>query len=98
MTSIIFSLTLGCAIFLLVTANLQIQSVSSTIKQPFVSDHADLTTDVYNIYGEPSFMASQSDPVLLKYKDSIEDFFYQTAPMNLYINSETVGYHFENIR
>ena len=43
-------------------------------------------------------MASQSDPVLLKYKEAIEDFFYQTAPTNLYIDSEKVGYQFESDR
>lgn len=65
LTSIIYSLTLGCIIFLLVTASLQIQSITSLN----IATSCDLIL-------QDGIQAAQTDPVLLKYKSDIKDFGY----------------------
>ena len=78
LTQIIYSLTLGSIIFLLVCATLQIKIISSLR----ISQTADLT-----ILGRPQYLfaiqdetgllfANKTDPVLIRYKDQIKDFGY----------------------
>ena len=58
LTSIIYSLTLGCVIFLLVTANLQIQSISAKSEQVIFG--ADIEVQVV----QDGVAASIFDPIL----------------------------------
>ena len=69
LTSIIYSLTLGCIIFFLVTANLEILSISSINEVG--------TTDIF--IGDDFMSASLIDSVLIKYASSIKDFGFVTA-------------------
>jgi len=57
LTSIIYSLTLGCIIFLLVTASLEIQSISSL----------DEVANVDILLRSEHISAADIDPVLAKY-------------------------------
>ena len=75
MTSIIYALTLGCIIFLLVTASLEIESITNSNT---------LSNCDIEMYSFRSLNATEVDPVLLKYKDSIKDFGYQSAWIEQY--------------
>ena len=79
LTSIIYALTLGCIIFLLVTANLQVQSISSM----HLVESADLMLDRY-MGVDPK----KTDPILLKYKNDIEDFGYMSSVLEHYQNEK----------
>jgi len=72
LTSIIYSLTIACVIFLLVTANLQIQSILAQNQQDsdVVLESPDLFTQGNNT------VPSETDKVLQKYSESIQDFYY----------------------
>ena len=65
LTSMIYALTLGCIIFLLVTASLQIQSITASNAMSgadlFLKNHVN---------------ATEAESVLYKYKDQIKDFAY----------------------
>lgn len=86
LTSLIYALTLGCIIFLLVTASLQIQSISSMDRIPgvdiyiFISNGDNAITDAVD--------AKVTDPILMEFKDSIQDFAYITADVNYYQNTK----------
>ena len=79
LTSIIYSLTLGCIIFLLVTANLQVQSVTGMHN----IESADIVLDQY-MGVDPKL----TDPILEKYADEIEDFGYMSSILNYYQNDQ----------
>ena len=69
MTSIIYGLTLGCVIFLVVSLNLVIRSMNTTSIAP--------GCDLVVISSDYSyFWAYQVDDVLYEYKDSIKEFGY----------------------
>jgi len=72
MTSIIYSLSLGIIIFLLVSANLQIQAISA---KTTIQD-----ADVYL----KDVRANQTDWILLQYQDSIKDFAYVSKRLKNY--------------
>ena len=71
LTSIIYSLTIACVIFLLVTANLQIQSITTKNLQQS-HESADLYSE-----GDLIF-PSETDKVIQKYSSSIQGFYYMT--------------------
>ena len=67
LTSIIYALTLGCIIFLLVTANLQIQSISMS---------KTLATCDILLTSKLAINATLTDPILRQYGHQIRDFGY----------------------
>ena len=73
MTSIIYSLTLGTIIFVIVAANLQISL--------FTTNSLDGNMDLRIEADGPWFYAKDIDPVLIQYKDYITSFGLQTAMM-----------------
>ena len=73
MTSIIYSLTLGTIIFVIVAANLQISLFTTNS----LNGDIDLRIEAYG----PWFYAEDIDPVLIQYKDYITSFGLQTAMM-----------------
>ena len=75
LTSIIYALTLGCIIFLLVSANLQVQSVSSM----HLIESADLMLDKF-MGVDPK----QIDPILRSYSGDIKDFGYMSSVLEHY--------------
>jgi len=64
LTSIIYALTLGCVLFLCVSLNLVLNSVTSLTSMP--------GTDIYVNYG--TFTVEALDPVLVKYEKQIKEF------------------------
>ena len=80
LTSLIYSLTLGSIIFLLVSATLQLKLLQSA----GVLQGSDLTllggspNDLSNMW----LFAKDADPILIKHKDSIKDFAYITSGAN----------------
>ena len=85
LTSIIYSLTIACVIFLLVTANLQIQSITSKnlIQSP---ETADLYSEGDQI--EPG----ETDKVIQKYSSSIQGFYYMTDELSEQIGLDTATF------
>ena len=83
LTSVIYALSLGCIIFIIVAATLQIQEIQNLS----IIEGVDLrlTTDYisYDDDGECDncLYPSDADPVLLKYKDSIKSFGYHSLPI-----------------
>jgi hypothetical protein len=73
LTSLIYSLSLGVIIFLLVSASLQIQTIATldVITGPDIYCNEDML-----------IIANKTDPVLLKYKDYIKDFAYMSMNAN----------------
>ena len=80
LTAIIYALTLGCIIFLLTSANLQIETINQidTIENADIiikgkkGDVSELTTDGNEEEKEVGILtASMVDPVISKYSDSI---------------------------
>lgn len=80
LTSIIYALTLGCIIFLLVTASLQIQSITSmnSIKE----------ADLY-LSKTLQVNATLADPILQQYADDIRSFGYVSSEVNRYQNPDS---------
>ena len=79
MTSIIYALTLGCIIFLLVTANLEIQSIASMDELK--------NADIYLTSPKHAEInATATDAILQEYADSISDFGYTTMRVDRYQN------------
>ena len=78
LTSIIYALTLGCIIFLLVAADLQIQQnlTLNTIKGSDVTIYSKNLPDWFPI--DVQLTAEKLDPFLIKHKDLIKNFGYQT--------------------
>ena len=76
LTSIIYLLTLGCIIFLLVTASLQIQSITSM--------NTATSTDLILDGSYYSINPIMTDPILIKYKNEIKDFGYVAFPVEIY--------------
>ena len=76
LTSLIYSLSLGVIIFLLVSASLQIQTITTlnSITGPDIYCNEDM-----------KIFANETDPVLRKYKDYIKDFGYMSNDANEYI-------------
>lgn len=72
LTSLIYALTLGCIIFLLVTANLEIQSIN-TKKE---IGNADIYLPGDGI--EARINATFVDDIIRKYDSTIKDFGYVT--------------------
>ncbi len=89
LTSNIYALTLGCIIFLIVSANLQIQSISQLSSYSgsdivAISDsEAIKKRDFDNV-----LFPAQVDQVLLKYQDSIKEFSYVTQELNFQLPGE----------
>ena len=75
LTSIIYALTLGCIIFLLVTASLEVESISSA---------KTLTSCDIMLDSNMKINATLTDPILRLYKDQIKDFGYETNNINDY--------------
>ena len=72
LTSLIYALTLGCVIFLLVGASLQVQTMAATSP-----------ATAYDLFDETApIFASDTDPVLLKYANKIESFGYISKPID----------------
>jgi len=80
LTSIIYALTLGCIIFLLVTANLEIQSISASSEVA----NADIFLNTHGAEIDATFI----DPILRKYSESIKDYGYVSAAVDAYQNSK----------
>ena len=76
LTSIIYSLTLGCIIFLLVTANLEIQSIAAT--------HEIENADIYLRGKHRDLVPLNLDPILMKHKDQIKDFGFISDKVSKY--------------
>ena len=76
LTSIIYALALGCIIFLLVAADLQVQQLAALTTIP----NSDITISK-DIKWKVSF-PELCDPVLIKHKDSIKSFAYTSHKMN----------------
>ena len=79
LTSIIFALSLGCIMFLLTAANLQVKIIQAAA----YTSGADLEVRGYDcaIWSEKQdtcLYANDTDPVLVKWKDHIKDFAYTT--------------------
>lgn len=81
LTSTIYSLTLGCAIFLLVTANLSIKS-QQTNSIPAQGWGANIVVTAPHPFGNYDLLASVFDPVLIKYASEIKDFGYISKPID----------------
>ena len=77
LTSIIYALTLGCIIFLLVTANLEIQSIAAM--EEMSNADISLISD-----GNASIDSTITDEILKEYESSISDFGYTTAELVTY--------------
>lgn len=73
LTSIIYSLTLGCIIFVIVASNLQISLFTSTTQYGMI----DMTIGA----GNENLLISHIDPILKEYEYAIEKFAYITAPI-----------------
>ena len=69
MTSIIYALTLGCIIFLLVTASLEIDTISAS---------KTLTSCDIMLDADMKINATLTDPILRLYQNQISDFGYET--------------------
>ena len=70
LTAIIFALTLGCIIFLLTSANLQIETIATAT----LETDADIVIE--NKHSSNKLYATQIDPVLQQYSSQISDFGY----------------------
>ena len=68
-------MTLGCIVFLLVTASLEIESISSA---------KTLTSCDILLASNMKINATLTDPILRLYKDQIADFGYETSNINDY--------------
>ena len=82
LTSIIYSLTLGCIIFLLVSATLQLSEITSlnTLADAdiVITGKNWFQLDIDNYW---YIFAETTDPVLLEYKDGIQDFAYVSGTL-----------------
>ena len=79
LTAIIYALSLGCIIFLLTSANLQISLIVDMSKKADSDINIDGDIKHYpSIPGE--VRASAVDDVMRKYSDVIYDFGYMTEP------------------
>ena len=83
LTSIIYALTLGCIIFLCVSLNLMLKSVSSAgvMQGSDITVHADMD--------ETDLLASMVDGTLRQYEDKIKSWSYVTQ--SVWQLSEQVG-------
>ena len=77
LTSTIYALTLGCVIFLMVSASLEVQSMNNQT----ASFYYDI--GIWDLYIYPEYW----DPILRKHEDKIETFAYLSSPMDQYQNS-----------
>ena len=68
-------MTLGCIVFLLVTASLEIETISSA---------KTLTSCDIMLDSNMKINATLTDPILKLYKDQIKDFGYETNNINDY--------------
>ena len=87
LTSMIYSLTLGCIIFLLVSSTLELKQLGSlgTIGEGDIY----LTGKKYTDGGLDDFLfAKDADPVLVKYQNKIIDFAYITSELREAQNDE----------
>jgi len=75
LTSIIYSLTLGCIIFVVVAANLQIKELSQ------YGGNENLDLSVRALPGN-IMTASQIDPVIASYSYNIQQFAYSTQGLS----------------
>ena len=82
LTSIIYALTLGCIIFLLVTASLEIQTISAAneIQNADIFVNSDAT----------AILPRSVEPVLYKHEKDIKDFGYLTDRIEHYQRSGSV--------
>ena len=92
MTSNIYSLTLGCIIFLIVSANIQIESISQLASLA--------NADISATYGEfeASLSAAVVDPVLLKYADSVLDFAFVTDELKYQLPGEDNNCYIQGLK
>ena len=84
LTSIIYALTLGSIIFLIVSANLQLQQITdlNTVENADIvvgGDYDPTNTDS----DESLLFAADVDPILEKYASDIKDFGYVTGELFL---------------
>mmetsp|Transcript_2266 Transcript_2266/g.3084 ORF Transcript_2266/g.3084 Transcript_2266/m.3084 type:complete len:168 (-) Transcript_2266:961-1464(-) len=72
LTSIIYALTLGCVIFLVVSLNLVLQSITSALTIP----GTDIYVHAHNWSGidDVRLNATEFDPILIKYASNIKNF------------------------
>lgn len=75
LTSIIYSLTLGSIIFIIVAANLQFQIFTSQYRYGEINEQISSAASGIN---DPQWMASESDPVLKAYSKYIDSHSYRT--------------------
>ena len=87
LTSIIYSLALGCIIFLLVTCNLQLQTIIAQ----------DTISGVDIALNSNGFYANATDQVLRKWDDKIKDFGYWGANVATYRNRKGAEIYFGDL-
>ena len=83
MTSLINALTLGCCIFLLVSASLEVQSMAAEYAD---AANFDIYADVGG--GQPMILPNETDPVLMKHAHKIDTFGYLSNFLDKYQNDE----------
>ena len=76
LTSVIYALTLGCIIFLCVSLNLLLKTVSNYGSIP----GSDIT--MKSAFNDAEILPSMIDPTLKVYSDSIQDWSYVTENAN----------------
>ena len=91
LTSIIYALTLGCIVFLVVSANLQLKQITNaeTIGDAdiILSSIGDFNSTIDN----SAIYASDVESVLVKYASDIKDFGYITGELQ-HLNGD-LGYN-----
>lgn len=81
MSSVIYSVTLGAIIFLVVSSTLTLQQISAasnkfTEVDIYLKGATKETDDPNDLLTGQYLFANQTDPILLEYKDRIESFAY----------------------
>ena len=84
LTSIIYALSLGCIIFIIVSATLEIQEISNFSVIEGVDLQVELGTYSYDDEGVCTGCITPDlfDPVIANYSSHIKSFGYQTQPEN----------------
>lgn len=93
LTSIIYALTLGSIIFLIVSANLQLQQITdlNTVENADIVVGGDF--DPTNTDSDESLLfAADVDPILAKYASDIKDFGYVTGELFLQQSDKGANY------
>ena len=92
LTSNIYALTLGCIIFLIVSANLQVESVTqlTSFGGADIVISIPVDSDGTSVNG-PLLTASMVDPILEKHATLLKDFAYVTKPLKEELPGEDVA-------